>query len=126
MRLEIVFDPVDRHAEDGSFAIDYVELMLTKSGETFNLDWDESQHWVDKEGHHHLYAKGVYIDEEYGNGKLKTLEGTVVSSIQLYDYSNDIEVFSCNLLSMEIYDDEKTYAFPKEALRLPGQEEMER
>lgn len=111
MNLEIVFKPETE--TENTVAIDFIEL--SKKDRVFNLDWDESQHWTDIDGSHHLYAKGVYINGEYGNGKIAELKNSNISAMQLYNYETETEEFSCKVLQFEIYDNEKSYAFPEES-----------
>ena len=87
--------------------IDIIEVKL-KSGKVISLTWDESE--FDKEnGQFEARYKGVYFDDEYGNGRLLELKGMKIQHIELYSECEDVSSFKLRELSF--HDGEESLAF---------------
>lgn len=63
--------------------IDYIEIR-TAAGEKVRLTWDESEIRYTQMGFFARY-KGVYIGEEYANGRIDELRDMVITGIGLED-----------------------------------------
>lgn len=73
--------------------IDFIEVKL-QSGQIISLTWDESE--FDREdGQFEARYKGVYFDDEYGNGRLSELKGMKIQHIELYSECEDVSSLSC-------------------------------
>ena len=71
--------------------IDFIEAKL-QSGQIISLTWDESE--FDREdGYLDAKYKGVYFDDEYGNGRLSELRGMKIQHIELYSECEDVSSF---------------------------------
>lgn len=87
--------------------IDFIEVKL-KSGKVISLTWDESE--FDREdGQFEARYKGVYFDDEYGNGRLLELKDMEVQHIELYSECEDVSSFKLRELSF--HDGEESLAF---------------
>lgn len=87
--------------------IDFIEVKL-QSGQIISLTWDESE--FDREGGYlDAKYKGVYFDDEYGNGRLSELKGMEVHHIELYSECEDLGSFKLRELSF--HDGEDSLAF---------------
>ena len=76
--------------------IDFIEVKL-KSGQIISLTWDESE-FDRKDGYLDARYKGVYFDDEYGNGRLSELKGMEVQH-------------SFKLRELSFHDGEESLAF---------------
>ncbi len=87
--------------------IDFIEVKL-KSGKVISLTWNESE--FDREdGQFEARYKGVYFDDEYGNGRLPELKDMEVQHIELYSECEDVSSFKLRELSF--HDGEESLAF---------------
>ena len=87
--------------------IDFIEVKL-KSGKVISLTWDESE--FDREaGQFEARYKGVYFDDEYGNGRLPELKDMEVQHIELYSEYEDVSSFKLRELSF--FDGEESLVF---------------
>lgn len=87
--------------------IDFIEVKL-QSGQIISLTWDESE--FDREdGYLDAKYKGVYFDDEYGNGRLSELKGMEVHHIEIYSECEDLSSFKLRELSF--HDGEDSLAF---------------
>jgi len=68
--------------------IDCIEVELA-TGEEVMLSWDES-HIIRETDGFSVRCKGVYIDEEYANGKITQLEDLRITYIGM-NYESDME-----------------------------------
>lgn len=84
--------------------IDYIEVEL-KSGETVSLNWDES--YIDHDvGWFRARYKGVYLGEEYANGRLADLCGLKITDIGFYSESDiGIDDMKFTMLEMDFDED---------------------
>ncbi len=90
--------------------IDFIEVKL-KSGQIISLTWDESE--FDREdGHLDARYRGVYFDDEYGNGRLPELEGMEVQHIELYSEHGDLSSFKLLWLSFFDGGDNLVFEYP--------------
>ena len=80
--------------------IDFIEVKI-RSGKTVSLTWDESDAGVEGGILDGRY-KGVYLDEEYANGRLEELYGMQVEYVELYSESGLSGTFS--IISMLFED----------------------
>ena len=87
--------------------IDFIEVKL-KSGQIISLTWDESE-FDRKDGYLDARYKGVYFDDEYGNGRLPELKGMEVQHIELFSECEDASSFKLRELSF--HDGEESLAF---------------
>ena len=87
--------------------IDFIEVKL-KSGQIISLTWDESE-FDSEDGQFEARYKGVYFDDEYGNGRLSELKGMKVQHIELYSECEDTSSFKLQELSF--YDGEESLVF---------------
>lgn len=87
--------------------IDFIEVKL-KSGQIISLTWDESE-FDRKDGYLDARYKGVYFDDEYGNGRLPELKGMEVQHIELFSEYEDASSFKLRELSF--HDGEESLAF---------------
>lgn len=96
-------------------AVDFIEVKL-KSGQVISLTWDESE--FDREdGQFEARYKGVYFDDEYGNGRMSELKGMKVQHIELYTECKDAGSFQLRELSF--YDGEESLVFTYPAEKVP-------
>ena len=108
MTLEVHYN-VEGH---GSRTVpDYIEF-----NNGICLDWDESNV---SDGI--LYAKGVCIGEEYGDGRLDELKSLTITGGQFYDYDTDEEIpYAPGMITSLVIDDttpdkSNIYTFPIES-----------
>lgn len=87
--------------------IDFIEVRL-KSGKVISLTWDESE-FDRKDGHLDARYKGVYFDDEYGNGRLPELKGMEVQHIELFSECEDASSFK--LRELFFFDGEESLVF---------------
>lgn len=87
--------------------IDFIEVKL-KSGKVISLTWDESE-FDRNDGYLDARYKGVYFDDEYGNGRLSELKDMEVQHIELYSECEDVSSFKLRELSF--FDGEESLAF---------------
>lgn len=87
--------------------IDFIEVKL-RSGQVISLTWDESE-FDRKDGYLDARYKGVYFDDEYGNGKLSELKGMKIQHIELCSECEDVSSFKLRELSF--HDGEESFAF---------------
>ncbi len=80
--------------------IDYIEVRLA-SGESVSLNWDTSEISRRATGFDARY-QGIYFGEDYANGRLKELEGMVITDVGLY--SEGKEFLSVFISLMEFHD----------------------
>ena len=87
--------------------IDFIEAKL-QSGQIISLTLDESE--FDREdGYLDARYKGVYFDDEYGNGRLSELRGMKIQHIELYSECEDASSFKLQELSF--HDGEESLVF---------------
>lgn len=85
----ILYLSVDTDMED--LEIDYMDVRLG-TGEAVMIDWDESGIAREEDGFD-VRCKGVYFNGEYANGKLSSLHGMQIESVNLYTESeSDSEI----------------------------------
>ncbi len=90
--------------------VDFIEVKL-KSGQIISLTWDESE--FDREdGHLDARYRGVYFDDEYGNGRLPELEDMEVQHIELYSEYGDLSSFKLRELSFYDGEDSLVFEYP--------------
>ena len=91
--------------------IDFIEVKL-KSGQIISLTWDESE--FDKEnGQFEARYKGVYFDDEYGNGRLLELKGMKIQHIELYSECEDVSSFKLRELSFHDGEEGLVFSYPE-------------
>ena len=91
--------------------IDFIEVKL-KSGQIISLTWDESE--FDREGGYlDAKYKGVYFDDEYGNGRLSELKGMEVQHIELYSECENTSSFKLQELSFHDGEESLVFSYPE-------------
>lgn len=90
--------------------IDFIEVKL-KSGKVISLTWDESE-FDRKDGYLEARYKGVYFDDEYGNGRLPELKGMEVQRIELYSECEDVSSFKLRELSFFDGEENLVFSYP--------------
>ena len=89
--------------------IDFIEVKL-QSGQIISLTWDESE--FDREdGYLDAKYKGVYFDDEYGNGRLSELRGMKIQHIELYSECEDVSSFRLRKLSFQDGEDSLDFQY---------------
>lgn len=92
--------------------VDFIEVRL-RSGQIISLTWDESE-FDREEGHLDARYRGVYFDDEYGNGRLPELNGMEVQHIELYSEHGDLSSFKLRELSFYDGEDSLVFTYPAE------------
>lgn len=91
--------------------IDFIEVKL-KSGKIISLTWDESE--FDREdGQFEARYKGVYFNDEYGNGRLPELKDMEVQHIELYSECEDVSSFKLRELSFHDGEESLVFSYPE-------------
>ena len=103
MRLYIAAKTKDRNA-----TIDCIHAKLVDGREVV-LTWDESEYSRRTKGFFAI-LKGVYIDEEYANGKIELLKGMKITDIIFAEDDSNEEVSEEFEFTITITDGEESYA----------------
>jgi hypothetical protein len=90
--------------------IDFIEVKL-QSGKVISLTWDESE-FDRKDGYLDARYKGVYFDDEYGNGRLPELKGMKIQHIELYSECEDVSSFKLRELSFHDGEESLVFSYP--------------
>lgn len=91
--------------------IDFIEVKL-QSGKVISLTWDESE-FDRKDGYLDARYKGVYFDDEYGNGRLPELKGMKIQHIELYSECEDVSSFKLRELSFLDGEESLVFSYPE-------------
>lgn len=90
--------------------IDFIEVKL-KSGKVISLTWDESE-FDRKDGYLDARYKGVYFDDEYGNGRLPELKDMEVQHIELFSEYEDVSSFKLRELFFSDGEESLVFSYP--------------
>ncbi len=87
--------------------IDFIEIRLN-TGVVVSLNWDETELTRTSGGFEARY-KGVYFGEDYANGRICELEGSVITAVQVYTETEGKEHITFK--RMDFYDNEESMVF---------------
>lgn len=98
-----------------TIAIDYIEVK--KHGKLFVLDWDETELGFDDDFDKNGYRtfsgrlKGIKFNDEYANGKLNEIKGSVLMNMQFYIADEDFVLNDLILDIVQLDDEGNLYSF---------------
>lgn len=79
--------------------IEYIEVRLV-NGKTITLTWDESEFGIE-DGVFTARYKGVFFDDNYGNGRYKELIGIQITEIGVYSENDEPVTIAVTHLTVE-------------------------